>query len=127
MYEAASDDEPTQRDGLVSIVWPSLELRDVLVDPAQQRKNTALFEGMPLRSTGLHICLPGDDPVSKVLQALLLIGFGKDLRRTIKIHSGKSPVSSVIKSQGGTTRLRIPRVFPAESAQHIAHGLCHTP
>ena len=108
MYSVFSDDEMTQRNGLVFIIKPDFDLKNVVSDQEQQRQATRFFAGMPLRYTGYHLWMFSDDEDSSqddgsntgsgggtsatmqaVIRALVLLSLGEKQRKVTRIHTGK--------------------------------------
>jgi hypothetical protein len=108
MYSAFSDDEMTQRNGLVFITKPDFDLKNVVSDQEQQRQGTRFFAGMPLRFTGFHLWMISDDEqdphhndsnagggrgtsatMQAVIRALVLLSLGEQQRKVTRIHTGK--------------------------------------
>jgi hypothetical protein len=108
MYSVFSDDEMTQRNGLVFIIQPDFDLKNVVSDQEQQRQAIRFFAGMPLRYTGYHLWMLSDDEqdshhndssagggtgmsatIQAVIRALVLLSLGEKQRKVTRIHTGK--------------------------------------
>ena len=86
VFQAASDDETTQRNGLVA-VYSVFETSAVEIYRRAYHQTEAhkFFEAVPIRYSAFHCILPeGLD----VLKVLILNMVGKKTRLITRIHSG---------------------------------------
>lgn len=82
-----AEDETTQRNGAVTIVWPSPDILGLLRDPEQSRANQRHLEATPLRYCAFHVCFP-NSVTYRWLQALVLLTLGRDKRKVVRFHFG---------------------------------------
>jgi hypothetical protein len=109
VLDVVTQDDTTQKDGLVAIIQTSLDIRDSLASPSHQREDVRIVEALPARLTGFHIAHPSeschnsdgttttgstvDSGINltrrRIVQALLLIIMGQKLRRVTRVHDGE--------------------------------------
>jgi hypothetical protein len=91
IIQVASEDEATQKKGMVSLLWISMET----ATPHMQRRQRNLkffknyFESAPLRYSAVHFCMP-NDPMFQFLKSLFLTVLPKEQRAMTRVHSGMS-------------------------------------
>lgn len=108
LYDVASRDETTQRDGLVSLICPFMGIKDASID----NDDFYFIKAMPVRCTGIHIMFfafnqnsneapnaehgsgtqygPVVNPVNiGFVCNMCLTFFGKSLRQVTRIHTSE--------------------------------------
>jgi hypothetical protein len=66
LAEILSQDEATQRDGAVVLMYLSPTQRTFMKDPEYQQENARIFQGCPLRASAVHVCLlPNYDEIQE--------------------------------------------------------------
>lgn len=101
---AASEDEDTQKRGVVSLFYQHSSTTRMLNDPQERVMFARLFDAIPLRISAVHVCLSNDcDEPSKLqeLQAYAMDSYGTDARKRTRLHTGKlsSAFFSVLSSR----------------------------
>jgi len=87
IYGLASDDEETEKSGLVLIIAPTSEQQSVS-DPEEHLEVAKFAQSMPVRFAAIHICLPDEGPVFHLVRATLVLLFASDQRIRVKFHTG---------------------------------------
>mmetsp|Transcript_20007 Transcript_20007/g.36122 ORF Transcript_20007/g.36122 Transcript_20007/m.36122 type:complete len:474 (-) Transcript_20007:61-1482(-) len=89
VFLVVSEDVKTQQKGLVELIWPSGHLLQGIQDKEMTKESQRLNDGVPIRVSGFHLCLPsGNDFLNRVFKQLLLMMIGTELRRVARIHNG---------------------------------------
>ncbi|KAG7337853.1 hypothetical protein IV203_012738 [Nitzschia inconspicua] len=92
-----AEDEETQRKGFVAVVAPSANLWNAYQRAHSEEQSDAadLYQGMPVRMSAMHLCLP-DDQDGKQLRALFFLKLiGETNRLRMRIHSTISQADTV--------------------------------
>jgi hypothetical protein len=89
VFSVASDDLLTQRDGGVALLlsWSQNAADLFVVDPATQAATVEMVATLPIRFSGVHLCLD-DQPIAHVVKSVQLISSGKEIRRNTRVHVG---------------------------------------
>lgn len=89
LFMIMSDDEPTQKNGVVLVVWPQASLREC-VEGQHEKSEVAnvVRHCLPLRASSFHLCLPNTAATEKV-KAVFLTLMGQELRRVVRVHIGE--------------------------------------
>mmetsp|Transcript_26054 Transcript_26054/g.45910 ORF Transcript_26054/g.45910 Transcript_26054/m.45910 type:complete len:525 (+) Transcript_26054:102-1676(+) len=87
MYYATvvAEDIMTQRDGLVFVMRPALELNVMMAERESVKMGKRLVAASPTRYSGFHICLP-DEPVYQFLKQVCVSTLGA-FRKFIRVHT----------------------------------------
>jgi hypothetical protein len=83
-----AEDVETQRKGVVFCIWPEGTKTLIISDLDEQKGIQRMMSALPIRISAAHICLP-EEPISQLLQALLLLSMPKDERTRTRMHIGK--------------------------------------
>ena len=106
LSEVLSQDETTQRDGLVGVLYPTVGMRDALMMASHHQEDTRFVQSMPFRNSALHLVFPihssesenetggssngsNNAMMGRIVQALFLIRMVTDMRRVTRIHTGE--------------------------------------
>ncbi|KAG7373864.1 hypothetical protein IV203_012959 [Nitzschia inconspicua] len=92
-----AEDEESQRKGFVAVIAPSVNLWNVYRRAHSEEQGDAadLYQGMPVRISAMHLCLP-DGRDGKQLRALFFLKLiGETNRLRMRIHSTISQVDTV--------------------------------
>ncbi|KAL3912133.1 MAG: hypothetical protein SGILL_007006 [Bacillariaceae sp.] len=113
LFSAISDDELTQQYGLVFVMKPNFDFKQMM-DSDQQRQSEEFLDGMPLRYTAFHMWMfPEDTAESSALQAiirgLVLLALGKERRMLTRIHTGpRTEIEYQLRNKYGIPTSEIP-------------------
>jgi hypothetical protein len=94
-FDVLSQDEATQRHGLVTVLFLSPDLLDWFLDPSLQRENDRFVQAMPVRCTAVHMCYHLksvtvlESAVYRAIQLLVMTLMGEEMRRVTTIHTRK--------------------------------------
>lgn len=83
----AGDDVESQQRGVVAVFFPSFDAAHKFPDKREHVEADRVFSCMPTRLTALHNCSP-DEPIYKLLQAVLTLALPAAFRSRIKFHNG---------------------------------------
>ena len=92
---SALEDEETQRRGFVVVLYHLGNLKSDL-DPDVLREGPISNQWLPLRFSGIHMCL--DNPMMRVIARIILVAAGSDFRSRFRIHEGEASASSFLTS-----------------------------
>jgi hypothetical protein len=84
---AASEDEETQKKGMVAVVISDSRNRSLNLETAM--RVPALSEGLPTRWTGVHFCVDKNHVTSKVVSVFTVLA-GSRMRGRFRKHVGES-------------------------------------
>ena len=84
-FGVLAEDLTTQRNGVVSLGFFSYDNNDLLV--MERKRFLRFFEGVPLRWSAFHLCIP-NNPAYNVIKGLLLTVIPKEIRQITRVHSG---------------------------------------
>jgi hypothetical protein len=120
LSDVLAQDEPTQRDGAVVLMYLSPVQRHLMRDPDHQRENRRLFDACPVRASAIHVCLlPNFDDIQgqegngggtgggtvldrswtvyRVLQLMLMMMFSRETRMTVRVHASECCVKRSVR------------------------------
>ena len=84
IFQVASDDEMTQRNGLVAVYAKhESALKDFVELAVHQRESNRFFDAVPVRYSAFH-CFLSD----KILRGMVLTMIGKRTRLITRMHTG---------------------------------------
>ena len=90
LFYCAVDDAESQQKGLVIVVWPgtTASSRVSLPDRREHLMTKRIFESVPFRLVGIHLCLP-DTPVYRFIRSVMTLGIGSNNRVRTLFHNGE--------------------------------------
>ena len=113
LFSAISDDELTQQYGLVFVMKPNFDFKQMM-DSDQHKQSTEFFEGMPLRYTAFHMWMFSEDTAEKsalqaIIRGLVLLALGKERRMLTRIHTGpRTEIEYQLRNKYGIPTSEIP-------------------
>lgn len=87
MYQCLVEDEETQKKGCVFVVFHPSPGTQVCASAEERLFVQRLMESIPVRVSGIHVCLQ-DDALSKVIKAVFLLAIGPTGRARTRVHTG---------------------------------------
>ena len=84
-----AEDEENQKLGIVGLLYHVGEETNK-PDPKLMKEGPATIPWIPIRFTGIHVCV--NERMSSILARLLLLGGGSEFRARSRVHYGESSV-----------------------------------
>ena len=92
MVLAAAEDEETQKRGLIGLFYFT---NAIPVIQKLYERRPKLFDWLPIKLVGVHFCYY-NDPVFRLVQALVLLLMGRERRIRVRMHEGMFSLVSIM-------------------------------
>ena len=109
VFQVASDDETTQRNGLVALYSHNeSNVLDYLGLAMHQTESIRFFGAAPVRYSAVHCFLPDE---SSILRGFVANSVGKRTRLITRVHAGEYSTNSLFVSNPRSSSTRITNSF----------------
>jgi hypothetical protein len=95
---AASDDEDTQKKGIISILYVLEAAESAPPNPRLGWKAQRIRRALPLFNSGFHICVNVNNGFAHAFGTWLIRLFNKKNRLRFRIHHGESNLTASVQT-----------------------------